>query len=82
MPTFKKNPSGMKPSGFKMKYKNSAFPFKGSPVKALQTESGESVIEVDDEGEKVEEENINVAKKRVLSTNSQGFINRGIAGAY
>ena len=32
MPTFKENPEGMKPSGYKMKYKNSAFPFK-SPLK-------------------------------------------------
>ena len=28
----KENPEGMKPSGYKMTYKNSAFPFK-SPVK-------------------------------------------------
>mgnify|MGYP003118627867 CR=1 FL=1 len=33
MPEFTKNPDGMKPSGYKMKYKNSAFPFKGSPAK-------------------------------------------------
>ena len=32
MPKFKENPDGMKPSGYKMKYKNSAFPFK-SPMK-------------------------------------------------
>tara|TARA_R110000824_G_scaffold92263_1_gene224009 strand:+ start:41 stop:301 length:261 start_codon:yes stop_codon:yes gene_type:complete len=28
MPTFKENKGGMKPSGYKMKYSNSAFPFK------------------------------------------------------
>ena len=33
MPEFPKNPDGMKPSGYKMKYSNSAFPFK-SPMKA------------------------------------------------
>ena len=48
---------------FKLKYKNSAFPFKGSPVKELQTESGESVVEVDNEGSEVEQENIETAKK-------------------
>ena len=32
MPTFKENPGGMKPSGYKMKYSNSAFPFK-SPMR-------------------------------------------------
>ena len=47
---------------FKMKYKNSAFPFKGSPAKRLETKSGEEIIEVDNEGESVEKENIDVAK--------------------
>ena len=32
MPNFKENPNAKKPSGFKMKYDNSAFPFK-SPLK-------------------------------------------------
>jgi len=45
MPTFKENPEGMKPSGYKMKYKKSAFPFKspakhnGSPQKGTPTPS-------------------------------------------
>ena len=40
MPTFKENPGGMKPSGYKMKYQrsHSAFPFK-SPLKADSKES-------------------------------------------
>ena len=33
MPNFKENPNAKKPSGFKMKYDNSAFPFKESPAK-------------------------------------------------
>ena len=37
MPIFKENPGGMKPSGYKMKYNNSAFPFK-SPLKEGTTE--------------------------------------------
>ena len=47
---------------FKLKYKNSSFPFKGSPAKHnLQTEGGENVIEVEGEGRSVESENINTA---------------------
>jgi hypothetical protein len=56
---------------FKLKYKSSAFPFKGSPVKELQTESGEKVVEVDDEGEEVESENINVAKGKMQAVNKR-----------
>lgn len=56
---------------FKLKYKSSAFPFKGSPVKELQTESGEPVIEVSDEGEEVEEENISVAKGKMQAVNKR-----------
>ena len=37
MPNFKKNPDGMKPSGYKMKYSNSAFPFK-SPLRIVPTD--------------------------------------------
>ena len=58
---------------FKLKYKNSAFPFKGSPVKELQTESGESVVEVDNEGSEVEQENIETAKKVVYGPGMRGF---------
>ena len=47
---------------FKLKYKNSAFPFKESPTKRLETRSGEEVIEVDEEGKDVEENNIETAK--------------------
>ena len=58
---------------FKLKYKNSAFPFKGSPVKELQTESGESVVEVGNEGSEVEQENIETAKKVVYGPGMRGF---------
>jgi len=44
MPTFKKNPNGMKPSGYKMKYKKSAFPFK-SPLQDHETDEDGNVIE-------------------------------------
>ena len=40
------------------------------------------MVDVDGEGKNVDKENINVAKEKILSTNSQSFVNRGIAGAY
>ena len=36
MPKFKENPDGMKPSGYKMKYTNSAFPFKSDTTKVKE----------------------------------------------
>ena len=48
---------------FKLKYKNSAFPFK-SPVKKLQVEdTEENVVQINDEGEDVEKENMQSASK-------------------
>ena len=62
---------------FKLKYKNSAFPFKGSPVKKLQTKSGESVVEVDGEGSNAEDVNIETAKKTLQTQPGFDFHNMG-----
>jgi len=45
MPTFKKNTSpAMKISAYKMKYKNRAFPFKGSPLQDNEKDEDGNVI--------------------------------------
>ena len=46
MPKFEKNPDGMKPSGYKMKYQGSpsAFPFK-SPLKQEPIKEGDLTVE-------------------------------------
>tara|TARA_R110000824_G_scaffold186243_1_gene367490 strand:- start:339 stop:590 length:252 start_codon:yes stop_codon:yes gene_type:complete len=50
MPNFKENPNAKKPSGFKMKYDNSAFPFKNDsttvkkPVKPVVLDEKEKEV--------------------------------------
>ena len=67
---------------FKLKYKSSAFPFKGSPVKELQTESGEPVVEVSDEGKEVEKENISVAKNIGTGQKMSAYSNLSAFGSH